>query len=124
MRRVMNIILAGPVFVALGFATPAIQAGHEGSPRVQLAESKPTIALTHDDEHVIKEFILNDKNLPRVTENMELAIRAQIPPSIALLQFPEVVTAKVPQLKAHQYFVHENRVIVVDATRRIAEIVD
>jgi hypothetical protein len=120
----MGIIHAGSVFVALGFATPAIQASEEGSLRVQLAESKPTIALTVDHEHVIKEFILSDKNLPRVTENMELTIRAQIPPSIALLQFPEVVTAKVPQLKGHQYFVHENRVIVVDLTRRIAEIVD
>ena len=120
----MNIILAGSVFVALGFATPAIYASQEGSLRAQLGEAKPTIALTVDDEHVIKEFILNDRNLPRVTENMEFAIRAQIPPSIALLQFPEVVTGKVPQLKAHQYFVHENRVIVVDATRRIAEIVD
>jgi hypothetical protein len=120
----MNIILAVPVFVALGFVTPVIQASQEGSPRVQLGEAKPTIALTIDDEHVIKEFILSDRNLPRVTENMDLAIRTQIPPSIALLQFPEVVTGKVPQLKAHQYFVHENRVIVVDATRRIAEIID
>jgi hypothetical protein len=120
----MNIIIAGLVFVALGFATPVIQASQQGSPRVQLGEQKPTVVLTVDDEHVIKEFILSDKNLPRVTENMELAIGAQIPPSIALLQFPEVVTAKVRQLKAHQYFVHENRVIVVDATRRIAEIVD
>jgi hypothetical protein len=120
----MSIILAGLVFVVLGSATPAIQTSQESSPRVQLGESKPTIALTLDDEHVIKEFILNDKTLPRVTENMELAVRAQIPPSIALLQFPEVVTGKVPQLKAHQYFVHENRVIVVDVTRRVAEIVD
>jgi hypothetical protein len=124
MRRAMSVILAGLVFVALGSATPAIQTSQEDSPRVQLGESKPTIALNLDDEHVIKEFILSTKNLPRVTENMQLAIRAQIPASIALLQFPEVVTAKVPQLKAHQYFVHENRVIVVDATRRIAEIVD
>jgi hypothetical protein len=120
----MSIILAMPVFMALGLATPAIQASQEGSPRVQLGEAKPSIALTIDDEHVIKEFILSDRTLPRVTENIELAIRAQVPPSIALLQFPEVVTGKVPQLKAHQYFVHENRVIVVDATRRIAEIVD
>ena len=120
----MNVILAVPVFVALGFATPAIQASQEGGMRVQLGEAKPSVALTIDDEHVIKEFILSDKSLPRVTESMELTIRAQIPPSVALLQFPEVVTGKVPQLKAHQYFVHENRVIVVDATRRIAEIVD
>jgi hypothetical protein len=95
-----------------------------GGPRAQFGETKPTVTLTVDDEHVVKEFILSDRNVPRVTENVDLAIRAQVPPSIALRPFPDVVTAKVPKLKAHQFFVHENRVVVVDPTRKIAEIID
>jgi hypothetical protein len=41
-----------------------------------------------------------------------------------LRPFPPEVLVKLPKLKTHQFFVHGNRVVIVDPTRKIAEIVD
>jgi hypothetical protein len=129
MGHALKAIIAGTVFSVLGIP-PLETRPSEGSRlrldgvRAQLGETKPTIALNADDEHVIKEIILSDKQLPRIAEDIDLTIRAQVPPSIALQPFPELVAAKVPKLKAHQFFIHANQVIIVDSNRRIAEIVD
>ena len=125
MRRAFRAATTGAMAITCAIG-PQLPTAHPAPARTgsfaQISESKPKVPLTHDDEHVVKEFILND--IPRVTEDIDLEIRAQIPASIPVQEFPAVVTAKVPKLRGHKFIVHSNRVVIVDPTRRIAEVVD
>ena len=109
-------IAAGPP-ASSGPATAA-------SRQAQLGEAAPTVKLTLDDEHVVKEYILNDPDLPKVTGDLDLSVRAPVSREIPLLPFRPEITAKVPQLKAHQYFVHGSRIVIVNSERMIADVID
>ena len=127
MRLAFRAVTTGAMAIACAIG-PYVPTSHPASARTgsfaQITESKPRVPLTLDDEHVIKEFILNDQSVPRVTDDLDLSIRAQLPPSVPVQEFPAVVTAKVPKLRGHKFIVHSNRIVIVDPTRRIAEVVD
>ena len=105
---------------AAPLATPIAQA--EVS-LAQITGPKPTVDLTMDDKHVIKEFTLDAPDVPKKTGQAELTIGAKLPADFPLQPFPEEAAKKVPEIKAHQFFAQDNKIFVVDPTRTIAEII-
>lgn len=131
MKRLPRFLASIPLLIAgivAGAPAPSVAAdgtnGHAANGYAQLGEPAPTVKLTLDDEHVLKEFILNDPDVPKVSKDMDLSVRAEVPREIPLLPFRPEITAKVPQLKAHQYFVHGKQIVIVNSARMIADVVD
>lgn len=124
MRPFPHFLAAIPWIVASIIAGAAAQAPADAASRYAQLIEIPTVKLTLDDEHVMKEYILNDPDVPKVTKDLDLSIRSEIPREIPLLPFRSEITAKVPQLKAYQYFVHGKQIVIVNSERRIADVVD
>jgi len=94
-----------------------------GASFAQAPEARPTIKLTMDDQHVIKEFTLKAPDVPKASEQADLTVGTTLPAGIPLQPFPDEATKKVPQLKGHQFFVQHDRIFVVDAVRGIAAVI-
>ncbi len=104
---------------AAPLTAPIAQAGASFA---QAPEARPTIKLTMEDQHVIKEFTLKATDVPRSsTGPVNLTVGTTLPAGIPLQPFPDEAVKKVPQLKGHQFFAQGDRIFVVDPTRTIAE---
>jgi uncharacterized protein DUF1236 len=91
----------------------------------QVTAPTRTINLTLEQRHIIREFVLKDPNVKDVTLAVQLDIGGGVPPSVALQPFPPEVSAKVPQVKSHSFFVTAGRVVVVDPKdNRIADVIE
>jgi hypothetical protein len=99
----------------------AAQAPVPGTPP---AASTPGINLTMDDRHVLKEGLLKDTKVKPETAELELEVGRMVPPTVQLHPFPELVASKIPQLKAHRFFIAASALVVVEPTKRtIVEVV-
>jgi hypothetical protein len=85
--------------------------------------SAPRLNLTLEQRHVIKEIIKDMKIEPAPPE-VRAAVGDQIPQDINLQPMPSDVTQKVPQVKAHRFFVARQQIIIVDPKdNRVAEVI-
>jgi hypothetical protein len=78
--------------------------------QVQAATS--TINLTEEQRHIIKE-IVKDLKIQDASGNIQISIGAAAPQNLDLQSFPPEVYQKVPQVRSHNFFVKDNRVIIV-----------
>jgi hypothetical protein len=87
--------------------------------------SAPTVNLTAEQRHVIKELVLKDLNVPRVGVQVPMTIGAAVPPGVTLQSFPPEIGRKVPQIKSHEFFVKDGRVVIVSPKdNTIADVID
>src|SRR5262245_41560852 len=111
-------MLAAAAAAALGIGVCVAAAGQApaaGGTQVQLREeSAPSINLTMEQRHIIKEIILKDLKVPKTTADAPVEVGAAVPDAVSLQSFPPEVAQKVPQVKAHAFFVKDDQVIVVD----------
>jgi hypothetical protein len=75
--------------------------------------TQSTINLTLEQRRNIKELI-KDLDVPSVAPNVDTAVGATVPASIKLSPMPADVAAKVPQVKAHMFFIQNTKVVIVD----------
>lgn len=111
-------------FACISAAAQAMPVAQAGASFAQAPEARPTVDLTMDDKHVIKEFTLDAPDAPKVPGQIDLAIGTTLPADMPLQPFPPEAAKKVPKIKAHQFFVLNDRIFVVDPTRTIAEIIE
>jgi len=85
-----------------------------------------TVNLTMEQRHVIKEIIIKDMKTPASASAHVTAKAGEVVPSgISLQPMPVEVSAKVPQVRTHSYFVEDNKVIIVDTKdNKIATVVE
>jgi hypothetical protein len=82
------------------------------------------INLSMEQRHVIKEIVLKDLK-PRKAADVTLEIGDAVPDGVDVQAFPPAVSAKVPQVKAHAFFVTGDHVIVVSPKdRKVADIIE
>jgi hypothetical protein len=88
---------------------------------------RPTqrINLTVEQRHVIKEIILNDLKFKEAAQaNAPGAIGETVPSGVVLHPIPVEVSAKVPQVRTHSFFVKDDHVFVVDPKdNKVADVV-
>ena len=103
----------------------------DASAVAQVPSSAPTprpahrINLTVEQRHVIKEIIINDLKFKEATQpNAPDAIGETVPSGVVLQPIPVEVSAKVPQVRTHSFFVKDNHVFVVDPKdNKVADVV-
>lgn len=88
---------------------------------------RPThrIDLTVEQRHVIKEIIIKDLKFREAAQpNAPDAIGETVPSGVVLHPIPVEVSAKIPQVRTHSFFIKDNHVIVVDPKdHKVADVV-
>ena len=121
MRQSMISVLAG-LAMAFSFAS----AGAQVPTDAPAAPPTHRINLTVAQRHVFKEIILKDSKFRGETQaNAPGQVGDTVPPGVLLHPIPVDVSAKVPQVRTHLFFVKDNHVIVVDPKdNKVVEVVD
>lgn len=84
----------------------------------------PTVKLTAEDGHTIKEIVLKEMNAPKVAAG-DYKIGDRAPAEAELQSFPPLVASKVSAVRAHRFFVSGQKVVIVDPKdNTIADIIE
>jgi len=84
-----------------------------------------TVNITQEQRHVIKEIILKDLKFKDEPQAAPVKVDEVVPTGIVLHPIPVEVSAKVPQVRTHSFFVKDSRVVVVDPKNsKIADVVE
>jgi hypothetical protein len=105
----MRTLLAIPIAATLSPAAASAQTLE--------APTQPTLNLTLQDRYTVKE-IIKDLRLASAPGKQDVSIGTEIPSSIRLETMPAEVTAKVPKIKSHLFFVEDNKIVLVEAKDR------
>jgi hypothetical protein len=83
----------------------------------------PTVNLTLEQKHVIKEIVKDLKVRPAPVG--ELTVGTTVPDAVVLQDMPADVAAKVPQIRSHVFFVKDGRIALVDPKqRKIVDVIE
>jgi hypothetical protein len=83
-----------------------------------------TINLTLEQRHTVKELV-KDVNIEKAPADLQVDAGAEVPDKIALHDMPPLVGQKVPQVKAHKFFVVQDKIVLVDPKdRRISDVIE
>lgn len=111
-KIIFPLVLAAALFVSA-----------EVRPQVPIPPS-PTVKLTAEQDHVIKEIVLKDFNFPKAAA-AEYKIGDAIPGDVALQNFPDIVISKVSPVRAHKFFLSGDKIVVVDPKdNKIADVIE
>ena len=84
----------------------------------------PSVNLTVEQRHVIKELV-KDLKVDRATGDVPLTVGGSVPASVQKHPFPQEVFQKVPQVRNHEFFLKDNRVVVVNPRdNTIADVIE
>ena len=98
----------------LGVAATQLVAGTQLSAQQDVVSTRPTVNLTAEQHHIIKEIVLKDMKVPPATSDVRLSVGEPVSGAIALHSFPPTVTEKVPEVRSHSFFVKDDQVVVVN----------
>jgi Protein of unknown function (DUF1236) len=108
-----------PFILALGLMLPGLattglaQTPPATAPQRELAPANPKLNLTLEQRYTIKE-IIKDAKSDGTPANVQAAIGEPIPQGVNPQPMPGAVAQKVPQVKAHRYFLTAEQVVIVD----------
>ena len=88
-------------------------------------ENTPTVKLTAEQHHVIKEIVLKDMKVAKAAGNTPSDIGATVPGDVQLHEFPADITSRIPQVRSHVFFVKDDRVYIVSPKdKTIADVIN
>jgi len=61
------------------------------------SDTTPTVKLTAEQHHVIKEIVLKDMNVAKASGNTPSTVGATVPEDVQLHQFPPEIANRIPQ---------------------------
>jgi hypothetical protein len=120
--KMISIAAVAAVLFASSSWTVQVQGQSPTTPAI--APAPRTINLTAEQEFIIREIVLKDLNLPKAKPDAPETIGDAVPENIELHPIPPDVAAKVPQVKSHEFFVKDDKIILVSPSdRRIADVI-
>ena len=75
--------------------------------------STPTVNLTMDQKHIIKETV-KELKIEGVAANLEVAIGEAVPKTIQLHPMPAQLSEKISHIKNHLFFLKGTQIVIVD----------
>jgi hypothetical protein len=84
----------------------------------------PLLKLTSQDEYVIRENLLTDKNLPRQGSATE-TIGDVEPQNVKLSPVPPEIVQKVPKAQGYEYFLKDDDTVILvsSSDRRVVDVI-
>ena len=75
--------------------------------------STPTINLTMEQKHIIKETV-KELKIDSVVRNLEVAIGEAVPKTVQLHPMPAQLSEKISHIKNHLFFLKGAQIVIVD----------
>jgi hypothetical protein len=89
------------------------------------SDTTPTVKLSAEQHHVIKEIVLKDMRVEKATGNTPDAVGATVPDGIQLHAFPPEIANRIPQVRSHSFFVKDDHVYIVSPKdKTIADVIN
>jgi hypothetical protein len=93
------------------------------APQQELAPTSRKLNLTLEQRYTIRE-IIKDKQAPTAPADVQAVVGEPIPEGVTPQPMPSEVASKVPQIKAHRYFVTSQQIVIVDPKdNKVAEVI-
>jgi uncharacterized protein DUF1236 len=94
-----------------------------GAPQQEQVPTSPKLNLTLEQRFTIRE-IIKDKKDAGAPADVQAAVGEPIPQGVTLQPMPSDVAQKVPQVKAHRYFLTAQQIVIVDPKdNKVAEVI-
>jgi hypothetical protein len=119
MRLILLIAATG--FASLAFALPRPILWAQDAEKPAIAPAPRTINLTQEQRFIIKENV-KDLKLTKAQASATETIGDRVPDDIELYPMPPEIGNKVPQAKAHSFFVKDgdNAIVLVSPSDPLA----
>lgn len=102
---------------------PGGQSPPQQAPPQEELVPTPKINLTLEQRHTIRELI-KDAKADATSANVQAAVGEPIPQGISPKPMPVAVGQKVPQVKAHRFFLTAQQIVIVDPKdNKVAEVI-
>lgn len=102
----------------------SVAAGAQAPPAQNMPLTTRSIKLTAEQNHVIKEIVLKDLKVKSVAADVKVEIGEPVADSVNLHPFPPVIADKVPEVKAHSFFVKDDQIVIVDPRdKKVADVI-
>ena len=113
-------------FLLISFALlmfPTI-AGAQTPPGQDMPLATRSVKLTAEQHHIIKEIVTKDLKVKGVAADVKVEVGERVADTVTLEPFPAIIADKVPEVKAHSFFVKGDQVIIVDPRdKRVADVI-
>ena len=91
----------------------------------QPAPTPPSVNLTMDNKHVLRENLLKGTALKRESDRGELKPGSIVPASVQFHAFPAEISGKISTVRAYEFFLTEDAIIIVEPQeRKVVEIIE
>jgi hypothetical protein len=124
LARPKTILITAVAAVLFALSSWTVQVQGQSPITPAIAPAPRTINLTAEQEFIVREIVLKDLNVPKAKPDAPETIGDAVPENIELHPIPPEVAAKVPQVKSHEFFVKDDKIIIVSPSdRRIADVI-
>jgi hypothetical protein len=102
-----------------------IAPGHaQQTPNPEVPATARTVNLTLEQRHVIRELV-RDLKIAQSSDDSKVAAGDEVPGKVTLHPIPPLIGQKVPQIKAHRFYVTQSQVVIVDPQdQKIVEVIE
>ena len=112
-----------PTVIAIALFAPLSEVKGQSSTKSVIAPPSRTINLTAEQRFMIKEIVLKDLNVPKAPGAPE-SIGVPVPPSVELHDMTPTLAEKVPQAKAHKFYLTAHAIVLVSASdHKVADVI-
>jgi len=93
------------------------------APQQEQVQTSPKLKLTLEQRFTIRE-IIKDKKAAAASSDVQATVGEPVPPGVTPQPMPSDVAQKVPQVKAHRYFLTAQQIVIVDPKdNKVAEVI-
>jgi uncharacterized protein DUF1236 len=82
-----------------------------------------TVNLTLEQHHVIRELVRDLKIDP--ADDLKVAAGDDVPGKVQVHAMPTIIGQKVPQIRAHRFYVTQRQIVIVDPdAQKVVEVIE
>jgi hypothetical protein len=97
---------------------------HASAPRAQAPSGTPTVNLTVEQKHIVKELV-KELKVPPVAVDAPSGVGQVVPESVVAQPIPVEVAQRVPQIRSHAFFVKGDHIVLVNPKdRRVSDVIE
>ena len=110
------------ILVAAALACAGAAQAQPANPEVPATAR--TVNLSLEQRHVIRELV-RELKVGRALDDKAVAAGDQVSGKVELHPMPALIAQKVPQIKAHRFYVTEHQIVIVDPQdTRVVEVIE
>jgi len=115
-----RIVMAIALLISMYSSAVRVDAQATNQPAIA---PSPRLTLTAEQEYTIREILFKEANVPKEDSAPE-TIGDPVPDNVKLYPLSSEIVKKVPQVRSHEFFIKDDKVVLVSPSdRRIADVI-